>query len=214
MTTDRTRVRRLPEKASTDRAVLDAILDAAKVAHVAFSDDSGQPFNLPVGAGRDGDRLLMHGSTGSRLFRTLAAGRPVCATVTLLDGMVLARSAFESSMHYRSAMVLGTPAVVADKLAALEALSEQWLPGRWAELRPPTAKELAATMVLQLPLEEWSVKVSDGPPEDDPADLDAPVWAGVLPILTEYGDPVPAPDLRGDPPVPDYLRTWRAQSPA
>jgi hypothetical protein len=125
--------------------------------------------------------------------------------------MVLARSAFESSMHYRSAMVFGTPTEVTDKLAALEAMSQQWLPGRWAELRPPTGKELAATMVLALPLgpgAEWSVKISDAPPEDDPADLDAPVWAGVLPIVSRYGDPVPAPDLRGDPPVPDYLRTW------
>ena len=210
MTTDRTRVRRLPEKASTDRRDLDTILDAAKVGHVAFAV-AGQPFNLPVGVARDGDRLLMHGSTGSRLFRTLAAGTPACVAVTLLGGMVLARSAFESSMHYRSAMVFGTPSEVTDKLPALQAMSEQWLPGRWAELRPPNGKELAATMVLALPLgpgAEWSVKISDAPPEDDPADLDAPVWAGVLPILSRYGDPVPAPDLRGEPPVPGYLRTW------
>lgn len=208
MTTDRTRVRRLPEKTSTERSTLDAILDAAKVAHVAFVDDSGQPFNLPVGAARDGDRLLVHGSTGSRLFRTLAQGAQVCVTVTLLDAMVLARSAFESSMHYRSAMVFGTAREVTDKVAALRAVSEQWLPGRWDTLRAPTARELAATMVLELPLAEWSVKVSDAPPEDDPADLDAPVWAGVLPIVTAYGDPVPAPDLRGDPPVPAHLRSW------
>lgn len=208
MTTDRTRVHRLPEKASTDRATLHAILDAAKVAHVAFADEHGQPFNLPVGVARDADRLLMHGSTGSRLFRTLAKGAPACVTVTLLDGMVLARSAFESSMHYRSAMVLGTPREVVDKVTALRAMSEQWMPGRWDTLRPPNGKELAATMVLELPLEEWSVKVSDAPPEDDPADLDAPVWAGVLPIVSDYGDPVPAPDLRGDPPLPSYLRSW------
>lgn len=211
--TDRTRVRRLPDKARTDRRELDEILDAAKVAHVAFVDRTGQPFNLPVGAARDGDRLLLHGSTGSRLFRALAEGARVCVTVTLLDGLVLARSAFESSMHYRSAMVLGSARVVTDKLAALEAMSEQWMPGRWSQLRPPTAKELAATLVLEVPLEEWSVKVSDAPPEDDPADLDAPVWAGVLPLVTTYGEPVPAPDLRGDPPVPEYLRTWRVQSP-
>lgn len=208
MTTDRTRVHRLPEKASTDRATLHAILDAAKVAHVAFADEHGQPFNLPVGVARDADRLLMHGSTGSRLFRTLAKGAPACVTVTLLDGMVLARSAFESSMHYRSAMVLGTPREVVDKVTALRAMSEQWMPGRWDTLRPPNGKELAATMVLELPLEEWSVKVSDAPPEDDPADLDAPVWAGVLPIVRDYGDPIAAPDLRGDPPVPSYLRSW------
>lgn len=196
--TDRTRIRRLPEKAVDDVSVLHAILDAARVAHVAFVDD-GHPVNLPTGTARDGDRLLLHGSTGSRLFRRLAAGAEVCATVTLLDGMVLARSAFESSMHYRSAMVFGRAAEVDDKIAALRAMSEAWLPGRWDTLRPPTVKELAATMVLALPLTEWSVKVSAGPPDDAPEDLDAPVWAGVLPIVTSYGEPVPAPDLRGDP---------------
>ena len=198
--TDRTRLRRLPEKGVDDVAVLHAILDAARVAHVAFVDD-GHPVNVPTGVARDGDRLLLHGSTGSRLSRRLAAGADVCVTVTLLDGMVLARSAFESSMHYRSAMVFGTATAVQadDKVAALRALSEAWLPGRWDTLRPPTVKELAATMVLELPLHEWSVKVSAGPPEDPEDDLDAPVWAGVLPIVTTYGDPVPAPDLRGNP---------------
>ena len=199
--TDRTRLRRLPEKAVTDVAVLHAVLDEARVAHVGFVDESGSPFVLPVGCARDGDRLLLHGSTGSRLFRRLADGVEACATVTLLDGMVLARSAFESSMHYRSAMVLGVASIVPDeeRVAALRAMSEAWLPGRWDTLRPPNARELAATLVLALPLDEWSVKVSDGPPADDPADLDAPVWAGVLPLVTSYGDPVPAPDLRGDP---------------
>jgi nitroimidazol reductase NimA-like FMN-containing flavoprotein (pyridoxamine 5'-phosphate oxidase superfamily) len=159
---------------------------------------------------RDGDRLLLHGSTGSRLFRRLAEGAEVCVAVTLLDGMVLARSAFESSMHYRSAMVFGTTAEVAaeDKDAALRAMSEAWLPGRWDTLRPPTTKELAATMVLALPLDEWSVKVSDGPPQDAAEDLDAPVWAGVLPIVTSYGEPVPAPDLRGTPAFPAEAAGW------
>ena len=195
--TDRTEIRRLPEKGVRDVATLHAILDAARVAHVAFVQD-GHPVNIPVGCARDGDRLLVHGSTGSRLFRALAEGAEVCVTVTLLDGMVLARSAFESSMHYRSAMVFGSTSPVDDKVAALRAMSESWLPGRWDTLRPPNPKELAATMVLELPLDEWSVKVSVGPPEDAVEDLDAPVWAGVLPIVTAYGDPVPAPDLRGD----------------
>jgi nitroimidazol reductase NimA-like FMN-containing flavoprotein (pyridoxamine 5'-phosphate oxidase superfamily) len=205
---ERTRIRRLPEKASTDEAALHALLDAAKVAHVAFVDGTS-PVNIPVASARDGDRLLLHGSTGSRLFRTLAAGAEVCATVTLLDGLVLARSAFESSMHYRSAVIHGTPAPVTDKVAALRAMSEAWMPGRWETLRPPTAKELAATLVLALPLTEWSLKISDGHPDDAPEDLDAPVWAGVLPVMTSYGDPVPAPDLRGEPLPPAYLTDWR-----
>jgi nitroimidazol reductase NimA-like FMN-containing flavoprotein (pyridoxamine 5'-phosphate oxidase superfamily) len=209
-TTQRTRIRRLPEKSVDDVAVLHAILDAARIAHVAFTDESGRPVNIPTGSARDGDRLLLHGSTGSRLFRRLAGGAEVCVTLTLLDGMVLARSAFESSMHYRSAMVFGTTSEVpADgKVEALRAMSEAWLPGRWDTLRPPAPKELAATMVLALPLDEWSVKVSDGPPEDPDEDLDAPVWAGVLPIVTSYGDPVPAPDLRSDPRFPAEAARW------
>ena len=205
----RTRIQRLPEKAATEVAALRAVLDAARVAHVAFVHD-GSPVNIPVAAARDGDRLLLHGSTASRLFRTLAARTEVCVTVTLLDGMVLARSAFESSMHYRSAMVFGTPTQVAAeaKAAALQAMSEAWMPGRWETLRPPTSKELAATMVLELPLAEWSVKISDGDPDDPPEDLDEPVWAGVLPIVSRYGEPVPAPDLRDDPPFPDYAEDW------
>jgi uncharacterized protein len=197
--TDRTRVRRLPEKAVDDVAALHTILDAARVAHVGFVDEAGAPVVIPTGVARDGDRLLLHGSTASRMYRRLATGIDVCVTVTLLDGMVLARSAFESSMHYRSSMVFGRAAEVDDKVAALRVMSEAWLPGRWDTLRPPTTKELAATIVLALPLAEWSVKISDGPPEDPEDDLDAPVWAGVLPIVTSYGAPVPAPDLRGNP---------------
>lgn len=208
--TERTRIRRLPEKAVDDVTVLHAILDAARVGHVGFSDESGRPVVVPTGVARDGDRLLLHGSTGSRLFRRLAAGADVCVTVTLLDGMVLARSAFESSMHYRSAMVFGVASEVPQdgKVAALRAMSEAWLPGRWDTLRPPNARELAATMVLALPLGEWSVKVSDGPPDDPAEDLDEPVWAGVLPLLTSYGEPVPAPDLRGSPPAPTPASSW------
>lgn len=207
VSTDRTRIRRLPEKARTDLADLHAVLDAARVAHVAFVHQ-GTCVNVPVACAREGDRLLLHGSTGSRLFRALAAGAEVCATVTLLDGMVLARSAFESSMHYRSASVFGTATPVEDKLGALRAMSEAWMPGRWDTLRPPHAKELAATMVLALPLAEWSVKVSDVDPQDPPEDLDEPVWAGVLPIVSTYGDPVPAADLRGGHAFPAYAQEW------
>jgi nitroimidazol reductase NimA-like FMN-containing flavoprotein (pyridoxamine 5'-phosphate oxidase superfamily) len=208
--TERTRVRRLADKQAGDRAALDAVLDAGRVAHVAVLDAHGQPYVLPVAYARDGDAVLVHGSTGSRLFRALADGVPTCLTVTLLDGLVLARSVFESSMHYRSAMVLGSATALEGdaKLRGLERVSEHLLPGRWAEARGPNRQELAATLVLSLPLTEWSVKVSDAPPEDTEADLDLPVWAGVVPLTEVVGDPVPAPDLRGDPPVPGYVSAW------
>jgi nitroimidazol reductase NimA-like FMN-containing flavoprotein (pyridoxamine 5'-phosphate oxidase superfamily) len=212
MTEDPTRVRRLPEKQVEDRVVLDAILDAGRVAHLAVVDETEQPFVLPVAYARDGDRLLVHGSTASRLFRTLAAGARTCLTVTHLDGLVLARSAFESSMRYRSAMVFGSCDLVRrdEKLRALEILTEQLLPQRWATLRAPLSKEVAATMILSLPIEQWSVKVSDGWSQDPPEDLDAPVWAGVLPMRAVFEAALPAPDLRGSPELPGYLDSWRA----
>jgi nitroimidazol reductase NimA-like FMN-containing flavoprotein (pyridoxamine 5'-phosphate oxidase superfamily) len=205
-------VRRLPEKQVADRAVLDAVLDAGRVAHVAVLDDD-QPYVVPVAHARHGDVVLFHGSTASRLFRTLSAGAATCLTVTLLDGLVAARSVFESSMHYRSAMVLGraTPLSGDDKLAALERISEHLMPGRWDDARRPNRKELAATLVLALPLAEWSVKVSDSPPDDAAEDLDLPVWAGVLPLREVAGEPVPAPDLRGSPPLPPYVGRWSPQ---
>lgn len=200
-------MRRIPEKAVTDRAALDAILDAGLVAHVAVVDD-GQPFVLPVGYARDGGRVLIHGSTGSRLFRALAAGAPTCLTVTLLDALVLARSAFESSMNYRAVMVLGSCVELtgAEKEAALRTISDHLLPGRWADIREPSRRELAATTVLALPLDEASVKVSEGPPDDAEEDLLRPTWAGHLPVHEVFGEPVPAPDNRD--PLPDYLRGW------
>jgi len=207
--TARTRLRRLPEKGVADRATVEAVLDAGMVGHLAVVEGD-QPYVLPVAYARDGDRVLVHGSTGSRLFRAVASGAPTCLTVTLLDGWVLARSAFESSMHYRSIVVLGCASVVDDeaKPAALEVLTDHLMPGRWADLRPPTAKELAATLVLALPLDECSAKVSDGWPDDPDDDLDEPVWAGTVPLAQVAGAPLPAPDLRGDPPVPPYVRTW------
>lgn len=202
----RTDVRRLPEKQVRDLASLHAILDEALHAAVGFEVD-GQPIVLPMACARDGDHLLLHGSTGSRLVRTLATGAPVCVSVTHLDGLVYARSAFESSMRYRSATVLGTAIEVAadEKLHALEVLTEHLLPGRWAELRAPRAKELAATSVLRVPLDEWSVKVGDGFPDDPDEDLDEPVWAGVVPMRVAYDDPVDAPDLGPDRPVPAHV---------
>jgi uncharacterized protein len=209
-TPDRTRVRRLPEKQVRDRAALDAVLDAALVAHVAVPQDHRLAV-VPVGFARDGDRLLLHGSSASQAFRTLGAGVPTCVTVTLLDGVVVARSQFESSMHYRSAMLFGScsPLTGTAKEAALAALSARLLPGV-AGQRPPSPKELLATAVLEMPILEWSVKVSAGPPDDVADDVDRPVWAGVVPLEYRYGTPEPAPDLRFDVPAP-AVSDWVAR---
>lgn len=208
--TARTRVHRLPENAVSDRAKVHAILDDGLVAHVGIVGDEEQPYVLPVGYARAEDDLLFHGSSASRLFRTLAAGAPACATVTILDGMVLARSGFESSMNYRSVMVIGRCRVLEgdEKVAALERISDHLLPGRWADIRGPSAKELRATLVACMPLEECSAKVSEGGPDDVEDDLDRPVWAGVVPLIRTWGTPIPAPDLRFDLPAPEYLRSW------
>jgi nitroimidazol reductase NimA-like FMN-containing flavoprotein (pyridoxamine 5'-phosphate oxidase superfamily) len=208
---DRTRVRRLPEKQVRERAVLTAILDASLVAHVAVPQEHRLAV-VPVGMARDGDRLLIHGSTASQAFRALAAGVPTCATVTLLDGVVVARSQFESSMHYRCAMVFGsfTELTGAGKEAGLATLAQHLL-GGVTDARTPSAQELKATSVLALPLEEWSVKVSDAPPGDLEEDLDRPVWAGVVPLEFRYGTPVPAPDLRVAAAAPEGVRTWTAR---
>ncbi|HET7530622.1 MAG TPA: pyridoxamine 5'-phosphate oxidase family protein [Mycobacteriales bacterium] len=189
-TTGRTRLRRLPEKAVDDRSALHAVLDSGLVAHVAVVDGH-QPFALPCGYAREDERLLLHGSTGSRLMRSLAAGMPACITVTLLDAVVYATSLFHSTMHYRSAMVLGRGVAVPDELKehALHVISEHLMPGRWQEARPPSRKELAATLVVAFPLDEASVKISAGPPEDDPDDAGWSPWTGVLPLELRAGPP-------------------------
>lgn len=190
--TEETRVKRLPEKQVFDRAALNSLLDEAIVGHVAIVRD-GKPLVLPVGIGRDGDTLLIHGSTGSGLFREIADGRPLTIAVTLLDGLVYARSAFESSMHYRSAVIQGSATLVEgdDKLTALGILTNHMMPGRWAEVRDTTKKELAATMVLRVPLDVVSVKISDKPVDEfeDDGD-DRAIWAGILPLRTVAGEPV------------------------
>jgi|SRR5450631_1737645 nitroimidazol reductase NimA-like FMN-containing flavoprotein (pyridoxamine 5'-phosphate oxidase superfamily) len=209
--TPRTRVRRIAEKTVRETEVMYAILDAGLVAHVAVTGPDGQPFVVPVAYARSGHSVLFHGSTGSRLFRGLAQGAPTCLTVTLLDGMVLARSTFESSMNYRSVMALGSCSVLsgAPKLDALERITDHLLPGRWAEARHPSKKETAATTVLCLALTETSVKVNDGPPDDQQDDLALPIWAGNVPIVQTFGRPVDAPDLRHPVPVPSYLKRWK-----
>jgi uncharacterized protein len=206
----RTRVRRLHEKAAYDRAVIDAILDAMPVAHIGHIVD-GFPVVTPTLQWREGDRIYWHGSSASRMQKR-AADTQVCVTVTLTDGMVLARSGLEHSVNYRAVMVFGQAEVVeghAAKEDHLRAMMEQMFPGRWDQLRPITAQELKATRILSLPLTEASAKVSAGPPSDPPEDRDWPVWAGVLPIRLTMGAPEPAPDLAPGIPVPDHARTYR-----
>lgn len=201
---------RLAELQRTDRASLDAVLDEGRVAHVAIVGD-GQPLVLPMAYVRSNDDLLLHGATASRLMRSLADGTPTCATVSIFDGLVLARSAFESSMHYRSAMVLGRCSPVPDPLEALERFTEALMPGRWDEVRPTTRRELAQTLVLRLPLDEWSVKVSDGDPEDPAMDRALDIWAGTIPAQVAYGAPRPSADLRQDIELASSVRRYLAQ---
>lgn len=212
--TDRTRVRRLPELAVTDPQVLYDILDAGRVAHVATVDAEAQPYVVPVAYARMGDDVVFHGSTGSRLFRSLAEGQSTCLTVTLLDGLVVARSAFESSMNYRCAMVVGRARRLDgdDELDGLRVITEHLLPGRWQDCRHPSAKERAATMVLALSLAEASVKVRTGDPDDDAADVSDPVygriWAGHVPIGEQHFGPVASADCPAGIEPPDYVRSW------
>jgi uncharacterized protein len=194
----RTEMTRLSEKGSRDRAALDALLDSTRVGHFGLADASGHPVILPTAIVRDGDRVLAHGSTGSPWIRSLAAGAPTCLAVTAFDGLVVARSAFESSMHYRSAVLFGTCTRLQDdaKSQAVDVITDALIPGRVAEVRRPTARELAATLVLALPIGEWSLKMSDGWPEDPDEDLAGDAWAGVVPVAARYLEPVAAPDLR------------------
>jgi hypothetical protein len=195
--TPRTTLRRLPARGHFDRATVNAILDEALVCHVGFVSD-GQPFVIPTIHARAGDHVFVHGSAASRMLKTLQGGVPVCLTATLLDGLVLARSAFHHSMNYRSVVVLGDAQAVTDerdKWDALHAIVEHVAPGRWSEVREPSAKELAATLVLRLPIEEASAKVRSGPPLDDEEDYALECWAGVLPLGLTPGTPVPDPRM-------------------
>ncbi len=193
-----TSMTRLAELGSTDRSELDRLLDSSRLGHFALVVDA-QPVVIPTAIARHGDFVLAHGSTGSKWMRHLATGVLTSLAVTALDGLVVARSAFESSMHYRSAVLFGCCEAVEtaqDKRAELDVITEALIPGRVAEVRAPTDKELAATLVLRLPIEEWSLKVSTGWPEDPDDDIAGEAWAGVVPMHTVYDAPVPAPDLR------------------
>jgi uncharacterized protein len=207
----RTSITRLPELGSADRSQLNQLLDISRVGHFGVVVD-GYPVVIPTAIARDGDVVLAHGSSGSRWMRALASGAPTTLAVTALDGLEVARSAFESSMHYRSAVIFGCCRPVDDprgKRAALDAITESLLPGRVAEVRDPTTKELAATLVLSLALDEWSLKVSAGWPEDTEDDVAGNAWAGVVSITSGYGPAQPAPDLRPGIEIPPSVRRLR-----
>jgi nitroimidazol reductase NimA-like FMN-containing flavoprotein (pyridoxamine 5'-phosphate oxidase superfamily) len=206
--TQRTRVVREPQRAVYDRDTVNQILDEAFLCHVGFVAD-GQPFVIPTSYGRDGDVLYIHGSAASRMLRNLDQGVSVCVTVTLLDGLVLARSVFNHSMNYRSVVILGTATLVddpAEKLAALRALSDHIIPNRWDDSRQPNEKELKATSVLRLPIAEFSAKVRVGPPVDDDDDYSFPTWAGVIPLEMTVGAAIR--DERCEQELPAYMRNY------
>jgi nitroimidazol reductase NimA-like FMN-containing flavoprotein (pyridoxamine 5'-phosphate oxidase superfamily) len=208
--TARTRVVREADRAVYDREAVYKILDEGFICHVGFNVD-GQPFVIPTSYGRSGDNLYIHGSAASRMLRNLDNGIPVCVTVTLLDGLVLARSIFNHSMNYRSVVIVGTATAVqdpAEKLEALRLLSEHILPGRWAESRYPNERELKATLALRLPITEFSAKVRQGPPIDDEEDYAFRTWAGVIPLETVAGAPIADRRCAADIPVPGYARGY------
>lgn len=210
-TTDRTRLRRKADRGATEPAAIYDVLDHAMICHVGFVDD-GMPVVIPTSYGRDGDTLYLHGSTGTRFMRRLADGAPLCLTVTVVDGLVLARSVMHHSMNYRSAMVFGAARRVTDeaeRVRAFEVIVEHLIPGRWADARQPTRRESAATAVVAVDLAEASVKLRTGPPGDDDADLGLPVWAGVLPITQHVGAPIPDDHVPADLPTPDYATRYR-----
>ena len=211
--TKRTKLRRLPDRGSHDRETINQILDAGFLACVGFCVD-GQPFVIPTLYGRKEERLYLHGSSVSRMLRELETGIPACVTVTLVDGLVLARSAFHHSMNYRSVVAFGTARKIADagqKVEALRVISEHLIAGRWEDVRKPSEKELKATTVLEFSIEEASSKVRSGPPLDSESDYGLPVWAGVLPLEIKPRPPIPDDKLIDGVTVPDYIRRYDAR---
>ena len=210
MPTAHTRVVREPERAQYDRETVYRILDEGFLCHVGVSVD-GQPFVIPTSYGRDGANLYIHGSAASRMLRKMKEGVPVCVTVTLLDGLVLARSIFNHSMNYRSVVILGKASLVDDpdeKLKALRILSDHILPGRWDQVRQPNEKELKATSILCVPIEEYSAKVRTGPPIDDAEDYSFPTWAGVIPLEMKVGEPIADAKLDANQQMPTNVRNY------
>ena len=212
--TKRTKVKRLPERGRYERGTIYPILDEAFICHVGFVVE-GQPYVIPTGFARIDDDLYIHGSSASRMLRNISKGIDVCVTVTLVDGLVLARSAFHHSINYRSVVILGKASLVEDadeKNRALEAFTEHVIPGRWADVRWPTELELKATSVLKLPIEEASAKVRTGDPKDDEEDYSMDVWAGVLPISLMPAPPVEDSRLADGIEVPDYISNYSRRS--
>jgi len=210
MPTVRTRVVREAERAVYDRETAYRILDEGFLCHVGFTVD-GQPYVIPTSYGRKDANLYIHGSAASRMLRQMKDGVPVCVTVTLLDGLVLARSIFNHSMNYRSVVILGKAMLVdhpEEKLVALRVLSDHILPGRWEDIRQPNERELKATSVLRLPIEEFSAKVRSGPPIDDEEDMTFPTWAGVIPLEMNAGKPINDPKLDPAREVPAYAKKY------
>ena len=213
MPTQRTRVIRESERGVYDRETVYRILDDGFLCHVGFAVD-GQPFVIPTSYGRKDSNLYIHGSAASRMLRQLKQSVPVCVTVTLLDGLVLARSVFNHSMNYRSVVILGKATLVDDpdeKLGALRILAEHIIRGRWDDARQPNEKELKATSVLRVPIEEFSAKVRTGPPIDDEEDYSFPTWAGVIPLQLTVSTPIPDPRLDPAQPAPEYVESYSPQ---
>jgi nitroimidazol reductase NimA-like FMN-containing flavoprotein (pyridoxamine 5'-phosphate oxidase superfamily) len=207
----RNRVRRHPERGRYDAASIYPIVDEALICHVGFVD-GGQPYVIPTLHAREGDTILLHGARASRLLQHLEAGGEVCITVTLLDGIVLARSVFSHSINYRSAVIFGRGQPITDldeRMRALELFTERLIPGRWADARPPTPAEMQQTGVVAVPIESASAKIRTGPPKDGAEDLALPVWAGVLPLHLATGAPLPDAALPPDTPLPDYISGYR-----
>jgi hypothetical protein len=205
--TKRTELRRIPDRGSRDRETINQILDVGFLAHIGFCV-AGQPFVIPTLYGRDGEKLYLHGSAASRMLRELETGIPACVTVTLVDGLVLARSAFDHSMNYRSVVAFGKARKIVDaaqRIKSLRVISEHLIAGRWKEIREPSEKELKATTVLEFSIEEASSKVRSGPPLDDENDYSLPVWAGVLPLEIRSRPPIPDARLIEGADVPDYV---------
>jgi len=212
--TERTKVKRLPARGAYDRETIYSILDEAFICHVGYVFD-GQPYVIPTGYARIGDDLYIHGSSASRMLRNLAQGIDVCVTVTLIDGLVLARSAFHHSVNYRSVVILGKAELVEDpseKDNALEAFTNHIIPGRWPEIRWPNELELKATSVLKLPIEEASAKIRVGDPKDDEEDYSMNVWAGVLPLELKPGTPRPDSRLADNTPIPEHVTNYNRRS--